>query len=186
LELMLLLDSRSNQEIVAQRRTRTNYESIFVSPGDDLSGFLKRMGFPQHAVIVRPEEDQKGATVVKGVVDESVLRDAVHAMAACSASGRALVQTDMRAHVNPTRMQAIRQTSKALALRMARLCPECGVPGFGLVEIERGLPCAACAAPTDLVRAEIHACSICGHREMKRQRPATLRADPVWCGLCNP
>ena len=107
-------------------------------------------------------------------------------MAALSATGKAFVQTDMRAHLNPTRMRAIKQTTKALALRIARLCPACEAPGFGLVEPVRGLPCRDCGSPTDLIQSEVHACTRCGHREEKRKRPLTIRADPAWCPLCNP
>jgi ribosomal protein L37E len=186
LELMVLIDSESNHEIAVHRRTGTNYDSIFVPPGRDLSNFLARIGFPEHAVIVRPENSDARSAVVKGIVDREVLHDAIESMAIVSASGRALVQTDMRAHLNPTRMKAIRHVAKALALRIARLCPACGSPGFGLTDIKRGLLCEECGSPTNLVQAEVHACERCGHKENKRERPPTLRADPTWCNFCNP
>ncbi len=186
LELMLLIDFDSDHEIAVHRRTRTNYHSISASPGRDLSDFLRRVGFPEHAVIVRPEKSEERTAILKGIVEIKTLHDAIASMAAVSTSGRALVQTDMRAHLNPTRMKAIRHVTKALALRIARLCPLCGSPGFGLSDVERGLPCRECGSPTDLIRAEVHACLRCGHRAHRRQRPMTVRADPMWCHLCNP
>jgi len=186
LELMVFIDSDSNHEIAVHRRTRTNFNSTFVSPGRDLSDFLARVGFPEHAVIVRPEKSDLRSAVVKGIVEREVLQGAIESMAAISASGRALVQTDMRAHLNPTRMKAIRHVAKALALRVARLCPVCGSPGFGLSDVKRGLPCRECGSPTDLIQAEVHACGRCGNQEHRRQRPMTVRADPMWCNLCNP
>jgi len=186
LELIVLIDSESNHEIAVHRRTRTNYNSTFVTPGEDPSDFLERVGFPRHAVIVRPEVGDEHPAMMKGIVDDKDLNDAIEMLAAASASGRALVQTDMRAHLNPTRMKAIRRVTKALALRVARLCAVCGSPGFGLCDVTRGLLCGECGSPTDLIQAEIHACGRCGHIENKRQRPETLRADPMWCSLCNP
>jgi hypothetical protein len=186
LELMVLIDSDSNHEIAVHRRTWTNYDSTSAFPDEDLSDFLRRIGFPEHAVIVRPEKSHEQSAVVKGIVERKALDAAIESMAAVSASGRALVQTDKRAHLNPTRMKAIRQVARVLALRVARLCPICGSPGFGLSDVERGLPCRECDVPTDLVRAEIHACASCSHREHRRERPKTVRADPVWCRLCNP
>jgi predicted Zn-ribbon and HTH transcriptional regulator len=185
-EVVVLIDGASGQEIVAQRRTRTNYESTTVRPGDDLSAFLERILFPSHAVIVRPERGADPFDVVKGVSDRRALGEAVAKMAAASDTGRALVQTDMRAHLNPTRMKAIGFVARALALRAARLCPACGAPGFGVEDVLRGLPCADCGAPTRLVRAELHRCRLCGFETQKRVRPASLRAEAKWCDLCNP
>jgi hypothetical protein len=186
LELMLLVDAEADYEISAHRRTRTNYGSTLVRPDEDVAAFLLRVGFPEHAMIVRPERGAAPAAVAKGIVDGEALREAICAMAAISATGRALVMTDMRAHLNPTRMRAIQQTTKALALRLARLCPACHAPGFGLSDVQRGLPCGVCGAPTDLVQSEIHACNRCGHREPRRRRPAAMRADPSLCAFCNP
>lgn len=186
LELLLLLDARTGREIVAQRRTRTNYDSTTASPRDDLSPFLARIGFPAHAVIVRPEICDDPFLVDKGLFDLSALEAAVVRSAARSQNGRAFVQTDMRAHLNPTRMKTIGFVAKALAARAARLCPGCDAPGFGLVDVARGLPCADCGAPTRLIRAEIHGCDGCGHRIQRRTRPPQMRAAAMWCGLCNP
>jgi DNA-directed RNA polymerase subunit RPC12/RpoP len=186
IELILLLDALTGQEIVAQRRTRTNYDSVAAAPGDDLSDFLTRVGFPSHALIVKPERCADVFVVRKGLSDIPALDDALAAMAARSESGRALVQTDMRAHLNPTRMKAIGFVAKALAVRAARLCPACDAPGFGIVGIVRGLPCGDCGAPTRLIRAETHGCALCGHRTLRRVRPERLRAEAKWCDACNP
>jgi hypothetical protein len=186
IELIVLVDTESDHEISAQRRTRTNYHFSAIGPEDDLSDFLSRIGFPSHAIIVRPEESDDPFVVQKGVADISTLQTAVANMAAQSKSGRALVQTDMRAHLNPTRMKTIAFVAKALALRAARLCPACRLPGFGLVDVARGLRCSDCGAPTRLILAEIHGCGKCGHRETKRHRGPSMRAEPMWCDLCNP
>lgn len=186
LEVMILVDAEHDHQIVAQRRTRTNYDSTTAAPDDDLSAFLARTGFPAHAVIVRPEQCEDRFVVQKGVNDLQVLREAIRQMSARSRNGRALVQTDMRAHLNPTRMKTIGFVAKALALRAARLCPACGTPGFGRVDVLRGLPCEDCGAPTRLIRGEIHGCGKCGHRVTRRERPRSMRAEPMWCDLCNP
>jgi hypothetical protein len=186
LELMLLVDGEENCEIAVHRRMRANYGWLVVSADENISAFLERVDFPQHGLIVRPEIYDGGFAAVKGIVMADVLRDAIEAMAALSTTGKALVVTDMRAHLNPTRMHAIKQTAKALAVRIARLCPVCGAPGFGLVDKMRGLPCALCTAPTDLVQFEVHACARCGHQEKRRERSSAARADPGWCFHCNP
>jgi predicted Zn-ribbon and HTH transcriptional regulator len=186
LEVILLLDVRDNHEIVAQRRTRTNYASMSASSGMECGDFLSRTGFPAHAVTVRPEESDELCAVEKGIADLRRLNEVVDSMASRSKTGRALVQTDMRAHVNPTRMKTIGFVAKALALRASRLCPACQTPGFGIIDVVRGLPCGDCGAPTRVVRAEIHGCRKCGHKIIRRDRPASVRADAMWCDSCNP
>lgn len=185
-EVIVLIDSENGQEVVAQRRTRTNYDSVAVRSGDDLSSFLDRILFPSHAVIVRPEQGADAFDVVKGVSDRRALDEAVARMASASDTGRALVQTDMRAHLNPTRMKAIGFVARALALRAARLCPACDSPGFGVEDVLRGLPCGECGAPTRLIRAELHRCRLCGFETQKRTRPDSMRAAAQWCDFCNP
>ena len=186
LEILLLLERKSGHEIVVHRRTPTNFDHAIVAPGDDLAPFLNRIGFPEHAVIVRPEHHDDGKLVAKGLTELEAVERAVADMAGQSQSGKALVQTDMRAHLNPTRMKGIKRTARWLALNIARLCPACGVPGFGLVDVERGIPCSLCALPTRLIRAEIHGCKACHHHLKKRIRDGTLRADATWCDNCNP
>lgn len=60
--------------------------------------------------------------------------------------GRVLLETDMRAHCNPTRMAAIRQLSFLLVRRLSSLCPSCGAPGWAVVDSEPGLRASAGAA----------------------------------------
>lgn len=54
-------------------------------------------------------------------------------------------------------MSVIAELAKRLAHRVARLCAQCGAPGWGIVGVERGLPCEACGAATELAQAEIWA-----------------------------
>lgn len=186
IELIVLIDAGSDHEIVVSKRTRTNYDSVSVALNDEISGFLERVGFPAHALVVRPEDGPDPFLIEKGLADHDALRRAIERMASQSKTGRALAQTDMRAHVNPTRMKSISFVAKALAVRMARLCPRCGAPGFGLVDVERGLRCEACEFPTRLIAAEIHGCGVCDYRMRRRERPRTVRASQIWCDLCNP
>ena len=186
LEVLLLLDVETNLEIVAQRRTATNYDSTRVRPGEDIQPFLAHVGFPRHALVVRPEGRSDATGLIKGVADPSALRRAIEMACALSATGVAQVQTDMRAHMNPDRMKAIGFVARMLALRAARLCPACRTPGFGRADFLRGLLCEDCGAPTRQIRAEIHRCRQCGHQRIRRERPQTMRAPVLWCDVCNP
>ncbi|MEB3263441.1 MAG: DUF6671 family protein [Synechococcus sp.] len=165
----------------------TNFDHHLCRAGEDPSAWLARIGFPSHAVIVRPRHPaQPGEAVAKGLRDHAAVEAAIRRAAQASADGQVQLETDMRAHCNPTRMAAIRRLGVRLVRRLSSLCPRCGSPGWGVLERPRGLPCAWCHSPTDLVRAEIHGCVACGHQQ-ERPRPDGLEtADPGRCGFCNP
>ncbi len=185
-EIILLYDAYRDHEIYIHRKTKTNFDHIAIHPDQDLTRFLLRIGFPVHAVIIRPEACNEPRDVIKGLRDPDAVRAQIKIMAARSATGRAIVQTDMRAHLNPTRMKSIGSIARRLALRVRRLCPCCGLPGFGPVDVVRGLACADCATPTSLIKAVIYSCRGCSHRLVRHERPMTHLADPRYCPNCNP
>lgn len=185
-EMILLYHAPTDHEIYVCRRTRTNYDHIVIGPDEDPGLFLKRIGFPGHALVIKPEASSHPEDVIKGLTDPNLLSDQMREMARRSKTGRVLVQTDMRAHLNPTRMRSIGLVAKYLALRLMRLCPDCGVPGFGPTNVIRGLPCAACGAPTSRIKAETYTCHKCSFTLNRRIRSGTSRADPVYCNYCNP
>jgi hypothetical protein len=164
------------------------FDHVEASPGGDLDGFLARIDFPRQAVIVGPKEpvSRLGAEITKGIRDRAALRDAIAAAADASLDRRARVETDMRAHMNPTRMATLERLAERLAGRMARTCPACAAPGFGLVDIQRGLPCAWCATPTTMQRGEIEGCSRCDLRQTLPRADGLTEADPGHCPRCNP
>ena len=95
------------------------------------------------------------------------------------------LQTELRAHANPTRMEMIRLAAEDLVKILRSPCPACGAPGFWLVEHIAGLPCGDCGAPTREARAEVQGCLKCAHRET-RERTDRQHADPGRCDYCNP
>lgn len=182
-ELLVLREAASGHEIVVMRRTRTNFDYVTVGPGDSIEVFLGRIGFPDHAVVVRADRPD-GPPATKGLTRHEDVAAALQAV--FEANGRARVETDMRAHLNPTRMGSIARLARALAARTARRCPSCGLPGFGITGVERGLPCRDCGAPTRRIRAEVHACGSCGYWMLRKQRSNAFRAEPSCCESCNP
>ncbi len=186
-ELLVLIDIQRGLEVKEFRRTlRTNYAQIAVALGDDMGAFLTHAHFPSHALCAQPVEPRGLAHIVKGIIDRGELETVIRKLARQSCTSRVLLTTDMRAHVNPTRMHMIGRVARRLGVRLARSCPVCGAPGFGLVDIEQGLPCRWCEAPTQVMRAEIHGCARCDYRLHQRERPANARAERSHCQGCNP
>lgn len=175
-ELILWHDARTGQEVLEHQTDPTPvYDHIEAATVEEAEPFLARIRFPETAVIVAP--DAKTAPFAKGIRDRAALVDAMRQ------TPRAFVQTDMRAHMNPRRMEVIAALATRLALRLSTPCPACAAPGWGLLRREPGLPCTDCGTPTALPAQDIHGCTACGH-ETAHPRPGA--ADPAHCPYCNP
>lgn len=192
-ECMVFLDSARG--LVVEERllaARTNFAHRRLEPAaaggvvlpDDLAAWLERVGFPRHALIVRPDGEGPVAAIHKGVASPAALRAAIAAAAA--AGGPVRLETDMRAHCNPTRMASIRRLAFRMVRRLGSPCPGCGSPGWGRIALVSGLPCAWCGQPTDLVQAEQLGCPACDHQERRPRRDGRTAADPAHCPACNP
>ena len=123
---------------------------------------------------------------MKGIQEIDALDAAIAESVMLSSDGAARIETDMRAHQNPTRMASIADAAELLASRIESSCPACGVPGFGRVGAEPGLPCAWCAAPTQQLLHEILGCPACDYTQRRPRPDGAVEADPGQCGFCNP
>lgn len=191
-EWLTFVDRRSGL-VIAERllAPRTNFDRRLVSPQDDIQDWLRRVGFPSHALIARPHsgsgaDDPAGGPLVKGIRTSGELARALELCAGASSDGHIWLETDMRAHGNPTRRLAIRTLAFRLVRRIASPCPACGAPGWGLREGLVGLPCGWCGQPTDRFRADVWGCVVCDHREEKPRQDGRRVADPGDCAWCNP
>lgn len=176
-ELMVFIDDERGIEVAEEALSeRTNFAALELVPGADLEGFLTRAGFPQHALVLR-----HGDAIHKGIATRG---DLDRLLARCD--GPARLETDMRAHLNPTRMAEIAALAGRLAQRLATDCPACGTPGFGPVRREAGLPCEDCGAPTPLIRSIVLGCARCAHEHHQPRQDMRAAASPADCPECNP
>ena len=163
----------------------TNFSHRDVTAVEALGDWLPRVGFPDHALIVRPVGGHD-EMITKGIRDSATLARAVQSAREASPAGLAHVATDMRAHCNPTRMASIAQLAERMAERLACACPHCASPGFGFVRLVGALPCRCCGAPTARGRYEEWACATCHATEERPRRDGSVSADPGECPRCNP
>jgi len=185
-ELVLLVDRTSGLELVGHHAALgTNFAHQVVRDRDAGLAFAARAGFPAHGVIVMGVLDGEPAphlALFKALNTEAELAEALERTLALT--GAAHIETDMRAHRNPRRMRAIRRAMIDLCRRVRSRCPACDRPGFAATARLPGLPCAWCASPTPLTRAEVWTCTGCDHREERSLGAA--QADPMYCEECNP
>ncbi|MBS0536389.1 MAG: hypothetical protein JSR72_20245 [Proteobacteria bacterium] len=163
------------------------FAHVTARDGEDISAFLAQVGFPDHALIASPNKPGLiRPRFHKGLNTKGALTAAMASSCAESTDGRVLVQTDMRAHMNPTRMQALEKLAGRLVERIACTCPSCRSPGFGVVGVEKGLPCEYCGGPSVLVRQDILGCVNCAHKETRARKDGMTTAEQRFCTECNP
>jgi hypothetical protein len=183
-ELIVLLDSRFDLEVVGVAQGRACFEHRLCENWAALEAFAKQVGFPRQQLVLRPN-GQDDPRLQKDIADWPALR-AAHAVArGQSAAGRVFAETDGRAHANPTRMAMIRLATEDLSRRLRSRCPACGLPGYWQVERLPGLPCESCGLPTALPRAVVHGCLKCGYRQT-RPVAGPDKAEAGCCDYCNP
>jgi len=195
LEFMVFVDDERDliitESLIAEE---INHDEAVVASAPELALFLPRAGFPTHGLVVAPnltaspwwKLHPERARARKGIVTHDELVDAVDRASRISEDGRARVTTDLRAHMNPTRMGAIARLASLLAARIATVCPKCRAPGFGRVGSARGLPCRDCGAESSIPSGDIWRCVACEHEHEQRQLPIRESADPGECPQCNP
>lgn len=164
----------------------TNYSYKVANSFDDVLDFLDKINFPSHGVIVRPNISENKKHIVKGIRSREDLIAYFEKAAQLSQDKAAYIETDMRAHMNPSRMRVIADAAKKLAAQLKTLCPNCESPGWGLKFTEPGLECSSCLYPTSVVKFEIMGCVQCPY-QIKQLRDEGLKfSDPSFCPICNP
>jgi hypothetical protein len=182
-ELLLLQDLKHGFEIsVSELSTDTNYAGEEINNLNELLNFAKRIGFPQHAIILK-DRAKEFKLCIKGLFEEQVLIEAYHSIYKQFSSVYA--ETDMRAMHNPRRMQVIKITCEKLVQRMQNGCPHCSLPGFGVISYTPGLPCSWCGNPTSLPCKQELSCPHCSFSTVQDCNHDST-ADPGYCSICNP
>lgn len=184
IEMVVLIDQRHDLEIVGIAQGQARSADKLVSNWDAAATVASLAGFPEHQMMLRPDHADD-PRVYKGIGDWASLEQQFALTLAQSSSGQVFIESDLRAHANPTRMENIRLATIDLGKRLTSSCPQCATPGYGPVKAITGLPCARCHRPTSLARGEQWHCSRCGHDETIWRRDLK-EADPRHCDHCNP
>lgn len=162
---------------------KTNYKFENIKDEEDFFDFAKTIKFPSHGVIVRPLEWDDKSIVFKGIRTFKEFCDGFKICQTSSPSKTVRVETDMRAHMNPTRMMVIRELAQKLSTRLTCRCPKCRMPGWGKVRLLKGLACIECGTPTEKIKEEIFGCVKCSFEESIQKGEW---AGPENCPYCNP
>ena len=121
-EVLIWIDNEYGIEISAVAQGKTNLANTLATNWQEAEAFAQTTGFPQHHLMVRPE-GENDPRIRKGIADWSDLQAAFIWAFEQSENDRVFIETDMRAHANPTRMENIRLAAEELAKKLSCLCP---------------------------------------------------------------
>lgn len=186
-ELMVFVDNINGftlHEIIISEET--NYKHGSFTNISAMKEFAQQAQFPSHALIMRPEPAKDKKFIIKGIQDNDTLESAFLQCHSISKNGTVWVETDMRAHFNPSRMNVISALAEKLADRLTTLCSSCKTPGWGQVGREAGLKCEACSTPTEMTLYEIFGCIKCKYQEKHPRKDGLKLAPASQCQWCNP
>lgn len=183
-EWLLFMDRKNQLEVfVREVSFDTNFGGTVVYNWNDLREFTIKCQFPSHALVVKDSEIHP-KKIDKGITDSQQLFEIVETY--FSKGENCYVETDMRAHFNPSRMRVIEQAGIALVTKISSCCPRCQTPGFGVVKALSGLPCAWCKSPTRSTLAHLYECQKCGYQTEKIHPHQKTLESPEFCNYCNP
>ena len=182
-EIMVFVDLQHDWTIAEHVATsNTNYMMMDVEPGTDITPFLNAAQFPSHGLVLQVQGT--GLVLAKGITDADLLLSLMEQ--GFSEAGSLRLSTDMRAMMNPTRMQVLHTLALKLTQRILTPCASCHAPGFGFVATAGQLPCALCGALTSMPQYDVWGCVACTHKEQRSRADQVLQADPAYCQFCNP
>ena len=185
IEHMVLVDDE--HDIVVSEMYRSleiKAAAITTAPGNDIDDFLRKVDFPNHGLIVRPNGKQF-ANASKGITDLKHLTDSINSSSEQSHDGLVVIESDFRAHFSPSRQKNIAHLAKLLAIRINQCCPQCKCPGWGRVGYEKGLECSDCGLfNPEVIRQEVLGCVKCEYKALGEVLEQTL--SPARCDFCNP
>jgi hypothetical protein len=186
-EILYFIDHKRNFHLhVSRLSEQTNYRMQAVDSFEALQEFAAETQFPSHALAIRPNLPKSRKSIHKGINTPEEFERSFQLSRGQSSDGLVWVETDMRAHMNPTRMSEIGELARQLAQRLATHCPACRPPGWGLVNAEKGLRCEYCDQPTEMIAQEVCGCVLCDHTERSQRRDGLVSAPQLHCGWCNP
>jgi len=183
-ELILLKDfTNSHEWVVKELSTDTNFAAEAIESIEKGINFASKIGFPEHGLTIKKTAESV-EVLHQEITDWEELNTVLNRMFA--EYNHLWMETDMRAHRNPTRMGVIKNAAIKLIRQLQSTCPSCDFPGFKVVDAIRGLPCQLCNQPTSAPLAHLYKCEYCAHESQMMHPNNKTHQDPMYCDFCNP
>lgn len=183
-EMLLFIDDIHDLEIVGIAEGPAKVLQASCRSTEEIKQIAYEFGFPGNHIILRPDTEDN-PDFIKNISTMEQLENGARRCFHLSKTGLVHMENDLRSYACPARQEMIKLAAMNLLLKMHSLCPACNTPGYWVTDNKKGLPCAACRIPTDVLQAQVFGCRKCGFsKEIVR---ADLKfADQGSCNICNP
>lgn len=177
-EWLVYIDLDSGLEIFGRSTSLAvcHLQLDFVA-AEELPVFLANCAFGAQGLIFK--NTLTGQLIEKGIQEETRLKELMNQYPKWH------IETDLRAHMNPTRQKNIQLAAQDLIKRMQSLCPKCTQPDFSVHKLSGKLKCSACLQETTHYKILTYYCKRC-HYEQNEERKDKEYEDPQYCNNCNP
>lgn len=142
--------------------------------------------FPSHGILLRPHIPTENHILFKNIASFEELTSSFESCQKASLDKKVIIESDMQASFNPTRMANIGKLAEKLARKLYQCCPRCSWPGWDVVAYQDYLHCERCFTQTKLGKYELSLCQQCLYEEIKPRQDGLIKADPRYCLFCNP
>jgi hypothetical protein len=177
-EWLLFIDLEKELEIYGYSSTLdVCHAQLHYRDAAQLTQFLSNCSFGKQGLVLKNSQTNK--IIEKGIQSEDKLNELM------TDNPEWQIETDLRAHMNPTRQKNIAAAGRDLLKRMYSFCPKCSAPDFVVKEFRGHLPCAQCLKETETYEFELSICAKCMHQSQERRKDKT-KEDPQFCQNCNP
>lgn len=182
-ELIAFVDNKNDIVVIeSEMTTETNYAHKDITTADNFADYLEKIKFGSHGLIVRSLDNN--TIIAKGITQLEELNLILKSSFKKYATIR--LETDMRAMMNPTRMNVINKVAEKLVKRLQQKCDRCKTPGFGKVSVKGNLLCEDCHTETELFQFKVLNCIKCHYQEYFPRPDGLEKADAKYCPYCNP
>lgn len=184
-EMLLFFDRRLDLFIADYEiTTDTNFSEFILNRDvyntDKYKKWLENVKFPSHGLIIKANQN----VIHKGVSLESDLKNIVETL--LREYDTLVLETDMRAMMNPTRMGVIKNLAFKLAKKVSSTCDKCSTPGFGDISYAGNLICELCHHTTKIPKFRDTKCLKCDYFLRSEIEAGKIYSDPRYCDYCNP
>jgi hypothetical protein len=181
-ECLLFYDKETQLSIhVFEYSNEVHFKRKSIDSATEIKEVIDSFDFPNHGIIIKlsKEGSQK---YIKEISTDSELETVL--LMAFGEGWLVEVESDLRAHRNPTRRKVIRKAGERLVEELKLTCPKCASIGQIIKKRIEGVQCANCGIPSRQVKSYLRSCYFCQHEwEQDLKNPPI---DPQFCSWCNP
>ncbi len=185
-ELVVFLDTERGIEIAGMHSTcQVHMDCGIATSVHEAVELAKKWDFPANGIILKKRKHSRW--LIEKDIDSLEEFEVVVANYLTKPFSRSVyLETDLRAHRNALRREAIRQATGDLINRIQSLCPRCQSPGFVSHRPVHFVLCRVCLSPSQIPDDYLFTCSVCSESEVRKNPNAPSHGNPEYCLHCNP